>query len=127
LHVGTKSNPPHRPESNRERGYLSVPKADPGERALKRTAKGTASHTSREREKSNVVQKTKYHKRRIHSEQPAFNVIEDAGSWYVVDGHGRISNAMTNAEAWQWIDKHSAEGLKAIETFNRIRAAFSGE
>lgn len=33
----------------------------------------------------------------------------------------------TNAAAWRWLDERDGEHLSAIDRFNRIRAAFSGD
>lgn len=55
-------------------------------------------------------------------------VIERDDGHYVVAGDTTLAGPFTtNAAAWRWLDAHTDIDREAVDTYNRIRMAFSGE
>lgn len=53
-------------------------------------------------------------------------VIERKDGFIVTDGKTILAGPFRDdAEAWRWLDNHSAADLEMTDTYNRIRVAFS--
>jgi hypothetical protein len=53
-------------------------------------------------------------------------VIERKDGFIVTGGKAILAGPYRdNAEAWRWLDNHSAADLEMIDAYNRIRVAFS--